>query len=72
MPPPLLSPPKRGRRIKGIWRFPLAALKNDGFSYLLIPDFFHIGNVAWEFTWYFGDIKATLYKNGTISFLKIV
>ncbi len=60
--PPLLSPPKGGRRIKGIGRFLLTALKNDGSSYLLIPGFFHIGNVTWEFIRYFGDIKATLYS----------
>jgi len=60
--PPLLSPLKGGRRMKGIGRFPLAALKNDGSSYLLIPEFSHIGNITWEFMRYFWDIKATLYN----------
>ena len=64
--PLLLSPPKEGRRIKGIERFLLTALKNDGSSYLLIPGFFHIGNVTWEFIRYLGDIKATLYTYDTV------
>jgi len=63
--PPSYPPPKGGRRIKGIGRFLLAALKNDRFSYLFIPDFFHIGSVTWEFIRYFGDIKATLYIYGS-------
>ena len=67
--PPLLSPPKGERRIKGIGRFLPAALKNDRFSYLFIPDFFHIGSVIWEFIRYFGDIKATLYNGPALNAL---
>ncbi len=47
--PPLLSPPKGGRRMKGMKRFLLSQANKPIFSKFLIPGFFHLGNKTWDF-----------------------
>ncbi|RLB99070.1 MAG: hypothetical protein DRH34_13130 [Deltaproteobacteria bacterium] len=47
--PPLLSPPKGGRRIKGMKRFLLSQANKPGFSKFMVPCFFRLGKKKWDF-----------------------
>lgn len=59
--PPLLSPPKGGRRIKGISRFLLSQTNQPAFSKFMVPGIFWLGRVTWDFWLDFGDVIALLY-----------